>query len=91
MSRYEEHIQRILRNPLNVSFHEIENILVREGWKRRKLRSGSSHIIFVREGSPIILPIPYQRPHIGKAYVKRVIQALELDEECDTPEKPPEE
>jgi hypothetical protein len=39
----------------------------------------------------MILPIPYQRPHIGKAYVKRVIQALELDEEFDTPENPLEE
>lgn len=76
MSRHEKLIQKILRNPQTVSFEELKNALRAEGWEARKRSSGSSHITFVHAGSLTILTIAYRRPHIGAAYVKRVIEAV---------------
>jgi len=80
MAQYEKLVQRIIGNPRNVRFNEIDSVLRREGWQQRKPGSGSSHFSYFKEGSPVILTVPFRRPHIGETYVRRVIEILELEE-----------
>ncbi|AGL00421.1 type II toxin-antitoxin system HicA family toxin [Desulfoscipio gibsoniae] len=75
MTKLEKLLEKIKNNPRHVRFEELDKILIREGFKRRQPRKGSSHYIY-RKGNKSI-SIPHNEPHIKSQYVKEVISALE--------------
>ena len=70
-------LSRILNNPTNVRFEDIQKLLLYFGFSERQPRSGSSHYTY-RYGKYIIT-VPKHYP-VNKVYVRKVIKILrELD------------
>jgi len=79
MTHREKLLQKIRNNPRQVSFADLDKLLLASGFVRRAPRSGSSHFIYTRAGH--VLSVPYKRPHLGQTYVKQALQMLDLIEE----------
>jgi predicted RNA binding protein YcfA (HicA-like mRNA interferase family) len=73
MSKFEKAIAKLHQNPQNVSFGEIDRILLRLGFEKRQK---GSHAVYTREGSYPIT-IPFKKPFILPVYVKKVLQIIE--------------
>lgn len=78
MGQLEKLLSKIKNNPKSVRFEELDKILRRAGFERRKPRSGSSHVTYFKNGK--ILTIPMQKPFIKSIYVERAIELLEGEE-----------
>lgn len=81
MSKFAKLLQRINNNPKQVRFEELDKILSRGGFIRRQPRNGSSHYTYTK--GTVRITVPYDQPHIGEAYVKLAIKALEGEPEND--------
>jgi len=79
MSKFDKLLQKIRNSPKQVRFEELDKILIRESFTRRQPRKGSSHYTYTK-GS-VRVTVPYNQPHIGEAYVKLAIKALEGEKE----------
>ena len=79
MTKRDKLLRKIRNNPAQVSFADLDGLLLASGFLRRAPRSGSSHVISTRAGR--VLSVPYKRPHVGRVYVKQALQILELLEE----------
>lgn len=77
MSRIVKRIGKIIDNPKNVSFDELESILNYFGWVKRGKTSGS-HFVFEKE-EEFPITIPKNKPFVKKHYVANVIEILELE------------
>jgi predicted RNA binding protein YcfA (HicA-like mRNA interferase family) len=75
LSKLEKLFHKIRHNPKQVKFEELDKILIRSGFKKRQPRKGSSHFTYIKNNK--IVTIPFEQPHIGIAYVKLAIKALE--------------
>mgnify|MGYP001766252196 CR=1 FL=1 len=69
----------ILQNRKNVSFKDLEKILLYFGYKEGQPSGGSSHYVFRKQGKTPIT-VPYKRPHVGSLYVSNIIELLGLEE-----------
>ena len=84
MSKYDKLVQSILNNPAHVAFEDLDKVLKREGCQCRKPTRGS-HYNYTRDDLDGILtvPRPHKRPHVGKAYVEKVVEWLGLEDTND--------
>jgi len=70
-------IKKLIENPKNISFEELDKVLKHFGYERRQPRRGSSHYTYRKIGSNSIT-IPKHKP-IKKTYIKLVISELNLE------------
>lgn len=78
MSHYEKLYNKIKNNPKNVSFAEIDKLLVKVGgFTRRNPSGGSSHYTYSHPDLVDIITIPKDRP-IKPVYIKRALAAFEM-------------
>ena len=75
IGKLEKLLQKIINNPKQVRFEELDKILTRAGFQRRQRRRGSSHYIYTRGIARVT--VPYNQPHIKAAYVELAIKVLE--------------
>ena len=73
MTKREKLFERLKNNPKDVSFAQIEKLLVTEGFTL--VRIAGSHHIFKKGGVTFV--IPSHRNKVKEVYVKRVIEILE--------------
>jgi predicted RNA binding protein YcfA (HicA-like mRNA interferase family) len=69
----------ILQNRKNVSFEELEKILLYFGYTKSQRGRGSSHYTFRKKGMTPIT-VPKKRPHVNEHYVGNIIKLLELED-----------
>ena len=70
----DKQLQQIKNNPTDISFREIEKILINAGFTKRGPGKGSSHFTFTKGSHRIT--IPYAKP-IGKIYIKKTTELIE--------------
>jgi len=74
-------VEKILRNPREVKFEELQRLLEGVGFVCRQPSGGSSHYTFRKPGSyPITVP---KKKPVNQAYVKSIIKQLNLEEWYD--------
>jgi predicted RNA binding protein YcfA (HicA-like mRNA interferase family) len=76
VTRYDKLYAKIVNNPKNVAFRELDKLLRKHGFERSNPRSGSSHYTYRHPDLVHILTIPYKRP-IKAIYVKQALAAIE--------------
>jgi len=84
MSRKRKTLEKLRRNPKNVSFKELDKILGWYGFISSQPGKGSSHYVYKLriDGKTFRITVPYKRPFIKQCYIKQVILILdELDNE----------
>ncbi|MBX3289478.1 MAG: type II toxin-antitoxin system HicA family toxin [Acidobacteria bacterium] len=69
--------EKIKNNPNNVTFAQIERLLLREGFSLDRITG--SHHVFTRENVTFV--IPKHGKQVKSVYVKRVIETLEEETE----------
>jgi len=78
MARLEKLVELFLREPPAVSFQDVVKVLEAFGYKERLSKSG--HKVFAKPGEyPITVPTVKGR-RVKRAYVRRLIERLELEE-----------
>lgn len=75
MSRIAKLLQRLLNQPRDLRFEELERILLRCGYSRDRTRG--SHAVYIKAGSPT-LTMPIRSP-VKSYLVKQVLAAIEDD------------
>jgi len=70
--------RRLANRPHDVRFEEIEKLLNLYGWELDTIRG--SHHVFRREGKGLI-SVPFRRPRILAAYVRRVLELTGEEDE----------
>ena len=74
MSRHEKALKKVKQNPKNVRPEELERLLLRSGFEKR--RGKGSHSTYKRKGFRPIT-ITYKKPFLKPHYVKLALQAIE--------------
>ena len=78
MARLEKLVELFLREPPEVSFQDVVKILEAFGYKERPSKRG--HKVFAKPGEyPITVPTVKGR-RVKRAYVRKLIERLELEE-----------
>ena len=72
-------LKRILQNPKNVRFEDLDKLLKEFGYKVRQPKGGSSHYIYYKENERKIITIPFKKPFIKSVYIKEIIKILSLE------------
>lgn len=62
-------IKKILNNPKNVRFEDLDKLLKAFGYDVKQPRKGSSHFVYRKKGA-MPITVPYKRPFVKEAYVK---------------------
>lgn len=75
LTKFDKLYAEIVRNPKDVKFEELEKLIIRFGFERRKQRSGTSHFQYTHPDLTEILTIPFARP-IKSVYVKEALDAI---------------
>lgn len=75
MTKAEKLLQKIRNNPKQVSFEDLEKLLLSFGYVKRQPRKGSSHFSY-RHDSLAPLTIPFHRPHVKATYVRDALKAI---------------
>ena len=76
MTKLDKLYTRIVNNPKDVKYEDIDKMLRKYGFECRQPSKGSSHYNYYHPSLPDLLCIPYARP-IKAIYVKRAINAIE--------------
>lgn len=76
MTKDEKLYSRIVNNPKDVNFDELDKLMRKHGFERSNPGSGSSHYTYRHPDLTDILTIPYKRP-VKAIYVKQAIAAIE--------------
>jgi len=74
MSKKKKLLDKMRRNPRNIRFEELENLLLAYGFEKRAGK-GSHAIYKIRGKRP--LTIPRKRPFLKPIYVKLALQMIE--------------
>lgn len=74
MSKRDKLIQKLKRNPNNVRFETVQELLLYFGFKQHQPSGGSSHFTFLYKTT--IITIPKHKP-LKKIYVKHILEILE--------------
>jgi predicted RNA binding protein YcfA (HicA-like mRNA interferase family) len=72
-------IKKILNNPKNVRFKDVDKLLKAFGYEAKQPSKGSSHFVYRKKGANPIT-VPYKRPFVKEIYIKQIIKILELEE-----------
>jgi hypothetical protein len=75
MAKLKKLFEKIVNNPNDVGFDDLDKLLKRYGFTRRHPRKGSSHFTYHHSQLDEILTIPKDRP-IKAIYVKKAIGAI---------------
>ena len=73
MSRKEKRLKRLLGQPSDLRFAELESVLLQAGYVRDRTRG--SHAVYVKNGYPT-LTIPVRSP-VKSYLIKQVLAAIE--------------
>lgn len=76
MTKKDKLLARIIKNPKDIDFDDIDKVLKHYGFDCRRARGGSSHYNYFHRSLPDILTIPKDKP-IKAIYVKKAIRAIE--------------
>ena len=79
MTRREKLRQRVEQAPKQVRFEDLDRLLRAYGFEVRPPRGGGSHYFYTRGRYQI--SVPYRRPHVLVAYVRRVLKLIDQAEE----------
>jgi len=80
VSTKEKLIERIKKNPKNVSFKEMQAALMSLGFvMSNKGKTSGSRVIFLKGNIPIILHKPHPRKELAEYQVKQVLEILEKE------------
>ncbi|NLC77893.1 MAG: hypothetical protein GX750_09800 [Clostridia bacterium] len=77
MTKFDKLYSKIVNNPKDVSFEELDKVLKHYGFKCRQSGGGSSHYNYYHAALTDILTIPRNRP-LKAIYVKKALLAIEL-------------
>jgi len=78
MTRLEKLVGLFLREPPEVSFHDVVKVLEAFGYKERPSKSG--HRVFIKPGEyPITVPTVKGR-RVKRVYVRKIVERLGLEE-----------
>jgi predicted RNA binding protein YcfA (HicA-like mRNA interferase family) len=81
MSHYKKLYDKIINNPKDVSFEEIDKLLTKVGgFTRRNPKSGSSHYIYHHPDLTEQISIPKDRP-VKVIYIKKALKLFEIVKE----------
>lgn len=75
MTKAEKLLQEIRNNPKQVSFGDLNKLLLNAGYVRRQSGKGSSHFSCKHDVLPPVT-IPYYRPPVKEIYAKDVLKAI---------------
>jgi len=77
MSRRNKRLEKIRRNPKNVSFETLQTVLLSFGFELDRI-TGSHHIFVleVDEADKKVLTVPFRRP-LKQVYVKQAIHLID--------------
>lgn len=75
MTKFEKLYAEMVRNPKEVKFEDLEKLIIRFGFERRKQRSGTRHFQYSHPDLTEILTIPFSRP-VKSVYVKEALDAI---------------
>lgn len=70
-------VERILRNPKDVSFEEVRQVLEAFDYECRQPSGGGSHYTFRKPGTNPIT-VPKNKP-VKEVYIKNIIRLLDLE------------
>ncbi|MBZ4687475.1 MAG: hypothetical protein PWQ96_2388 [Clostridia bacterium] len=76
MTKLDKLYKKIVNNPKDINFKDLDKLLKQHGFECRQPGKGSSHFHYYHPKLTEILTIPYARP-IKAIYVKRAIAAIE--------------
>ncbi|ACV61113.1 hypothetical protein Dtox_0157 [Desulfofarcimen acetoxidans DSM 771] len=76
MTKFSKLYTKIVRNPKDVEFDELDKILKKYNFKRRQPSKGSSHYTYFHDKIDDIVTVPKDKP-IKSIYVKIAIAAIE--------------
>jgi len=78
MSKKRKRLEKLRKNPKNVSFKELKQALEDYGFEMRP-SSGTSHHFFKAEIGDKVwkFSVPFKKPHINEIYVKKAVQAID--------------
>lgn len=76
LTRFSKLYAKIVRNPKDVDFEELDKVLKQYGFKCRQPGKGSSHYIYYHPELPDALSIPKARP-VKAIYVRQALNAIE--------------
>lgn len=74
MTKRAKRIQKLFTNPKNISFDELDTVLLSLGFRRRQPNSGSSHYTYIKKEK--IITVPYKKPFVREVYIKRVTEII---------------
>lgn len=75
MAKYKKLYEKIVRNPKDVDFEELDKLLRLYGFICRQPRKGSSHYTYYHPRLEEILTIPKNRP-VKAVYVRKALEAI---------------
>ncbi len=80
MSKKEKRLQRILQNPKDVRFSELDAVLTEYGYERRQSDKGGSHYVYSHpEVNMLVTLVSHGQDDILPEYqVKKAIKSLKL-------------
>ena len=76
MSKRLKRVLRIIKNPKDVTFEDLECVLLEFGFNKGE--GSGDHFTFRKEGEPLIITVPKKHP-VKSIYVKQVIKLLDLE------------
>ena len=81
MGKKEKLLQRLLSMPKDFTFEEMQSLLEALGYQRNnKGKTSVSRVMFIKDGSIIMLHKPHPRKELLEYQLKQIIDKLKEDE-----------
>ncbi|MDA8228661.1 MAG: type II toxin-antitoxin system HicA family toxin [Desulfitobacterium hafniense] len=86
MTKFDKLYTQIVNNPKDVSFEDLDKILIRYGFNRRQSRKGTSHYTYTHPALTEIVTVPFARP-LKAVFVKEAINVIRKLERTEKNER----
>jgi len=83
MSQLDKLVEQFLREPPEVLFTDVAKVLEAFGYEERP-SGGGSHQVFIKPGHPPKIVPTIKGRHVKKAYVRMIIDNLNLEDWYET-------